>query len=155
MFLVLRTGMCEINPEALGSVSWCSKCWMRWVNVNEAWGDGVQGHRQSTIHTWAINQRGFPSSVLTDDGSKSSKKKKKKKTAPGKKIRSRAGFKLGWKIRYCVSEDENTHSVDCNYAAIISEPHNVCYYLDYYTSSLDATIMEWFYRRDIAGLELN
>lgn len=154
MFLILRTGMYEINPEALGSVSWCNKCWMRWVNVNEAWGDGVQGHRQSTINTWAINQRGFPAAFWQMMAAKVARRKKKK-TAPGKKIRSRAGFKLGWKIRYCVSEDENTHSVDYNYAAIISDPHKVCYYLDYYPSSLDATIMEWFYRRDIAGLELN
>lgn len=52
------------------------------------------------------------------------------------------GSNWGEKIRYCVSEDENTHSVDYNYAAIISDPHKVCYYLDYYPSSLDATIME-------------
>ena len=76
MFLILKIRTCEINPEAIGSVPWCNKHWMRCMIIDETWADAGKGHRWNTANTWTASQRGFSSRVLTDDGSKSSDKKK-------------------------------------------------------------------------------
>lgn len=44
-----------------------------------------------------------------------------KKPADGKQIRSGRDSKLVRDIHYCVSQDENIHSVDYKYAAIIND----------------------------------
>ena len=35
MFLILKIRTYEINPEAIGSVPWCNKHWMRYVIIDE------------------------------------------------------------------------------------------------------------------------
>ena len=81
--------------------------------MTETWDVGSRGPRQ-----WDGEcRRGIPRSVLTrSDGSIG-----EKKPADGKQVRSCRDSKLVQEIHYCVSQDENIHSVDYKYAAIIND----------------------------------